>query len=153
MSYSWFSYLIITNKIKTRVWITFVSDFNFETTIIRPGGRISQLIHPRPPKRADTGPDGLRKGLQNNTLRSPEKTFCFYRQTEAVYFPLLWKFLCTSFSCLSVTCVYICVVEIFEWPSIACTERISAPFCRRSVAKVWRITCGVTFFVIPAFIV
>jgi len=44
------------------------------------------------------------------------------------------------------------VVPIFAWPSMACTERMSAPFESKSVANTWRMTCGVTFFDIPAIV-
>jgi len=36
--------------------------------------------------------------------------------------------------------------------SMACTERMSAPFESKSVANTWRMTCGVTFFDIPAIV-
>src|SRR3989344_3980645 len=38
------------------------------------------------------------------------------------------------------------------WPRSCWTERMSAPLERRSVAKTWRSTWGVTFFVMPALI-
>ena len=41
---------------------------------------------------------------------------------------------------------------MLEWPRSACTERKSAPFERRSVAKEWRRVCGVTFLPMPALI-
>src|SRR5574340_523129 len=36
------------------------------------------------------------------------------------------------------------------WPSMLCTERISAPFLNRSVANEWRRVWGETFFTMPA---
>ncbi len=36
------------------------------------------------------------------------------------------------------------------WPSIVCTERMSAPFINKSVAKLWRKVCGDTCLVMPA---
>ena len=40
---------------------------------------------------------------------------------------------------------------MLEWPRRACTERKSAPFSKRSVANEWRMMCGVTLRVMPAF--
>jgi len=51
------------------------------------------------------------------------------------FLPFEWNFLWTSRRCASVTCVYICVVLIDAWPSICCTERISAPLFSKSVAN------------------
>ena len=62
----------------------------------------------------------------------------------------LWNFLCASFNFGLVTCVYTWVVVIDAWPRSSWMIRISAPFVRSVVAKLWRSVCAWIFFRIPA---
>src|SRR3989339_249014 len=57
-----------------------------------------------------------------------------------------WNVWCISLSSLLVMGVYICVVAMLAWPSISCTDRMSAPLINRSVANECRNMCGCTCF-------
>src|SRR5450830_1494640 len=53
-----------------------------------------------------------------------------------------WWTACSCFKRSRATWVYICVVEISEWPNNSCTTRKSAPWLSRWVAKAWRRVWG-----------
>ena len=53
--------------------------------------------------------------------------------------------LCNFNSSVSLTSVYLCVVERLEWPSNCCIALKSAPPDSKCVAKAWRSACGVVW--------
>ena len=62
------------------------------------------------------------------------------------FYALGWAFLYSFFIPGSWNCMYTCVDDMSECPSIVCIAFRSAPFCNKCVAKECLNTCGVMSF-------
>ena len=84
--------------------------------------------------------------IQNKKIenRISNKKFYF------LFYALGWAFLYIFFNPSSWNCIYTCVEDISECPSIVWIAFKSAPFCKRCVANECLKTCGVISFVIWA---